>query len=311
MSDDNKTTPTPAPGLDLDAAEKRVDGFRGRFRVMAYDSGDELLEFVALDAYNCDESEIDGGDVDEIAQFACDDETQRAIVNTLNEAPTLIAEIRALRAEAARITAAGDIEAKSWEAMSAEIARLTAELAAARAVPGDVEAAIGDLITVTANIAMHQEHSGICGEPRDVDADDATVQHYADTLRTAIARAISDATAAAVGEFIDDHAKRLCEQAGESWELERTKPGCWPAAVREVLDMLVATPGGLIIDGRSRQAERAAARGTVGGLLATAGLHPDGCHSADVMAARDCDADGHMSCPTCTRNARGPLPKGG
>lgn len=63
-------------------------------------------------------------------------------------------------------------------------------------------------------------------------------------------------------EFIDRHAKRLCEQAGESWEVERAKPGCWPAAVREVLDMLVATPSGLIIDGRPRQDERAAARGT-------------------------------------------------
>lgn len=92
----------PVPAFDIDEAEKRADGFRGRFRVMAYDSGDDLLEFVALDAYNCDESEIDGNDVDEIAQFACvDDETKRAIVDTLNAAPALIAEIRALRSKLA------------------------------------------------------------------------------------------------------------------------------------------------------------------------------------------------------------------
>ena len=47
---DNKTTPTPAPGLDLDAAEKRAAGFRGTFRAMSYDSGDELLEFVSADS---------------------------------------------------------------------------------------------------------------------------------------------------------------------------------------------------------------------------------------------------------------------
>lgn len=85
---------TPAPGLDLDAAEKRAAGFRGAFRAMSYDSGDEMLEFVS-----------DGADPtrddDEIAQFACDDETQRAIVATLNDAPALIAEVRALRAKLA------------------------------------------------------------------------------------------------------------------------------------------------------------------------------------------------------------------
>jgi hypothetical protein len=95
----------PAPAFDIDAAEKRADGFRGRFRVMTYDSSGDLLEFVALDAYNCDESEIDGNDgndVDEIAQFACvDDETKRAIVDTLNAAPALIAEIRALHSKLA------------------------------------------------------------------------------------------------------------------------------------------------------------------------------------------------------------------
>lgn len=136
----------------------------------------------------------------------------------------------------------------------AEIARLTAELAAARAVPADVEAAI----------IAYRDAAQSFGMSALIDGGAA--------LRTAIARAISEARAAAVSDFIDGHAKRLCEQAGESWEAERTKLGCWPGAVREVLDMLFATPAGLIVDGRSRQAERARAAtpSTVGGLLAAA-----------------------------------------
>ena len=93
----------PAPGLDLDAAEKRAAGFRGVFRVMAYDSGDEMLEYIDAGA---DHTDLDTDDVHEIAQFACDDAVQRAIVETMNAAPELIAEVRALRsslAEAKRL----------------------------------------------------------------------------------------------------------------------------------------------------------------------------------------------------------------
>lgn len=98
---------TDANKVDLDEAEKRAAGFRGTFRAMAYDSGEEVLEFVAAGA-------DPAGDVDEIAQFTCDDTVQRAIVSTLNDTPALIAEVRATRAK---------------------VAALTAELAAARAVP--------------------------------------------------------------------------------------------------------------------------------------------------------------------------------
>lgn len=90
-------TTTVAPGLDIDAAEKRAAGFRGRFRVMAYDDGEELLEFIP-DGENDDYP-------DDISQFTCDDETQRAIVATLNEAPALIAEVRAARAKVEALTA--------------------------------------------------------------------------------------------------------------------------------------------------------------------------------------------------------------
>lgn len=93
MTDTNK--------VDLDAAEKRAAGFRGTFRTMAYDSGEELLEFVSLDRDIGD----DVSDIDEIAQFTCDDTVQRAIVATLNEAPALIAEIRALRQNRATVAA--------------------------------------------------------------------------------------------------------------------------------------------------------------------------------------------------------------
>ena len=96
----------PPPVLDLDAAEKRAAGFRGVFRVMSYDSGDEFLEYIA-----------DGSDDDdptEIAQFSVDDQAQRAIADTLNAAPHLIAEARAavaLRQELAALRAHFDAAA--------------------------------------------------------------------------------------------------------------------------------------------------------------------------------------------------------
>lgn len=93
MTDTNK--------VDLDAAEKRAAGFRGTFRTMAYDSGEELLEFVSLDRDIGD----DVSDIDEIAQFTCDDTVQRAIVATLNEAPALIAEVRAMSKGRAAVAA--------------------------------------------------------------------------------------------------------------------------------------------------------------------------------------------------------------
>jgi hypothetical protein len=119
----------PPPVLDLDAAEKRAAGFRGRFRVMAYDSGDEMLEFVALDAYNCDESEIDDSAIDDVAQFSCDEETQRAIVATLNDAPVLIAEARAavaLRAEIVEQARKNREALRDLAAAQAEVERLLA-----------------------------------------------------------------------------------------------------------------------------------------------------------------------------------------
>ncbi len=219
----DRPAPTATPALDLDAAEKRADGFRGRFRVMAYDSGDELLEFVALDAYNCDESEIDGGDVDEIAQFACDDETQRAIVDTLNAAPALIAEVRTLRAQVCRLLAGRGIEsdymcqhldadraaldevralrAKLVKAR-AEITHLTAELAAARAVPAEVEDAI-------AAVGLAAFEAG---------APSPTLQAAERHLRTAIARAISDATAApsTVGGLLATAPRPQCPTHGDT-----------------------------------------------------------------------------------------------
>ena len=224
----------------------------------------------------------------------------------------------------------------------AEIARLTAELAAARAVPADVEEAIDAYEARVTSLV-----TSMTGRAAD---DAADVDVARNNLRAAIARAISEAQAAAVSDFIDGHAKRLCEQAGESWEAERTKLGCWPGAVREVLDMLFATPAGLIVDGRSRQAERARAAtpSTVGGLLAAAPVgaivEADGGCAAWEQARVTVDDDGmeipwrrrwmaskswttwRQGHPTAIRDfgrlvpaseadrdpaTRGPLPKGG
>jgi len=220
------------------------------------------------------------------------------------------------RSEAARLTAelhrlahGADIEGDGMCPHALEAANLRAELAAARTVPADVEA----LIKEVTDGALEAGSCSALGHTYSLTKDPTwTVPR----LKATIARAISEARAAAVSDFIDGHAKRLCEQAGESWEAERTKLGCWPGAVREVLDMLFATPAGLIVDGRSRQAERARAAtpSTVGGLLATA-------RCSCTHEAGDSRCDAHPSCSECgaasarpvdgCEACRGTLSKGG
>ena len=98
----------------------------------------------------------------------------------------------------------------------AEIARLTAELAAARAVPGDVEAAILTLVGVTICETSRPPHS----------ADDPSppMDVARNALRTAIARAISDATAdgrssarGTVGGLLATAPVDLSGPAGSRW----------------------------------------------------------------------------------------------
>lgn len=179
---------------------------------------------------------------------------------------------------------------------AAEIARLTAELAAARAVPADVEAAImsvwqdaGHAVRCGKEIADDDHHQGRRGSPGDQDdCDCATGAHYGD-LRAAIARAIGEAQSGAVAYFIDGHAKRLCGQAGEHWTGDGEQLDAWAAKVHDVLNNLRTDAGGTVIDGRASQPA------TVGGLLATAPLGSIvECETAGVMcqARMSVDVDG-------------------
>ncbi len=110
-------------------------------------------------------------------------------------------EVRAIAADNAKRRGHADACDCDLAARDAEIARLTAELAAARAVPPDV------------------------------------------------------------GDFIEGHAKRLCDAVGGVWHDEYDS---WASQVHDVLNHLRADADGTVLDGRASKPA------TVGGLLATA-----------------------------------------
>lgn len=191
----------------------------------------------------------------------------RGIVALRNAAPHLIAEARAAVAlrvaveerEAdmhMRIRAGYDkAVADAWRAEVAkrdsEIARLTAELAAARAVSPDVEAAI-DARDAEWQNQIATFHEGFDGDGCESgDPIDWTLSALGQAKCT-----VEDA----VGDFIEGHAKRLCDAAGGVWHDEYDS---WASQVHDVLNHLRADADGTVIDGR---ASRPA---TVGGLLAT------------------------------------------
>ena len=171
--------------------------------------------------------------------------------------------------EARAATGANRILKAEVPRLEAEIARLTAELAAARAVPADVEGAIGDLKIAAADFGIAQdgvtfgrafatEHRGEAS---------ARMRSAADHLRTAIARAINDAT----GKRDAEWQKRIAPI-----HPNRTGDGCdsgdpidWTFAALMLARIDVESDAH---DEGHRAAMRdaTAARGTVGGLLATA-----------------------------------------
>ena len=91
--------------------------------------------------------------------------------------------------------------------------------------------------------------------------------------------AVAFANDAAIGDFIDGHAKRLCEQAGEHWTGDGEQLDAWAAKVHDVLNHLRADADGAVIDGRASQTA------TVGGLLAMA---PVGSIVECVLAGAPC-----------------------
>lgn len=317
MTDDNKTTPTPAPGLDLDAVEAAEramtpgewrHGSVERHHVFCSEGDRSLL---------CPEA---GRVLLRMNEHFPHDSDAAGIVALRNAAPALIAEVRALRAEVA---------AAKWPKLRAEIARLTAELdaaraevncgqdgpcvkapgcarhwqernreladelAAARAVPADVEAAIGLVDAIVEHVRTLDSYdwqSRLDDSRTSDDAkDDARELSHAlrdydrsngsTFLRTAIARAISEAEQRAVGDFLD-RAKTLSTGAGTGkspveaaildyrnavadWEHDDPISGSGKDAERRQCDAYIALLAAISDDAT-------AARGTVGGLLATA-----------------------------------------
>ena len=134
---------------------------------------------------------------------------------------------------------------------TAEIARLTAELAAARAVPPDVEEAI-DARDAEWQNRIATFHQGFDGDGCESgDPIDWTLSALSQAKCT-----VEDA----VGDFIEGHAKRLCDAAGGVWHDEYDS---WSSQVHDVLNHLRADADGTVLDGRASQPA------TVGGLLAT------------------------------------------
>lgn len=64
------------------------------------------------------------------------------------------------------------------------------------------------------------------------------------------ARLIAVARAAAVAQFIDGHAKRLCEQAGNVWNRDNGEAEKWASSVHDVLNHLRADEDETVHDGR-------------------------------------------------------------
>lgn len=354
-------TPTPAPGLDLDAVERAEramtagpwrHGSVERHHVFCSEGDRSLL---------CPEA---GRVLLRMNEHFPHDSDAAGIVALRNAAPALIAEVRALRAEVVRITAAGDIEAKSWEAMSAEIARLTAELAAARAevncgqdgpcvkapgcarhwqernreladelaaaraVPADVEALVKDAV----DGALEAGRCSALGHAYLLTKDPAVT---VPRLMTAIARAISDATAArgTVGGLLAAGEER----ESRAWsEKGKAPPGSCPFCASRI--SMVQRDGYFIarcshrgcgaVGPRMRSVSRAAdlfcqpprreAQGMSCGPIVASPPRP---RCSCTHEAGDSRCNVHPTCSECGASTtrpvdgceacRGPLPKGG
>ena len=214
----------------------------------------------------------------------------RASVNggvTRLDCPTCVrrvmrAELDGLTAELAAanklIGGIGDALGDAGEpgrSIASEVARVVAVLAAARAVPADVEAAIDRLNYAAISL-------GATRSLADIEVVRAKERDAArNKLRATIARAIESGALSALDEF---RALLVAPRAAGV-----PCPAC-----------KVAAPPA-----------------TVGGLLATDNPHPDGCHTSDPTALRDCTSDGHHECVSCARfdaagrDARGDDPIGG
>ena len=120
---DNKTTPTPAPGLDLDAAEKRAAGFPGAhaYRGLLVKARAEIARLTAEHRAILD-AEIAESD-QEIERLTGELAAARTEVDCGQDGPC----------------AKAPGCARHWQERNRE---LVEQLAAARAVPADVEAAL-------------------------------------------------------------------------------------------------------------------------------------------------------------------------
>lgn len=321
-------------------------------------------------------------------------------------------EVRALRAELAAAREAAQRDRDVAQAMAKAAHEAEEELAAARAVPAEVEVAIGLVDAIVEHVRTLDSYdwqSRLDDSRTSDDAkDDARELSHAlrdydrsngsTFLRTAIARAISDATDKRDAEWQKRIAPLHPNRTGDG--CDSGDPIDWTFAALMLARIDVESDAH---DEGHRAAMRdaTAARGTVGGLLATApvgsivecsfmrshrqvratgfesieqrwyadgawsdwyslsyqfiafqlparlvpaaeadvdpsqrgplaatatNLHPDGCHTADPTAPRDCTSDGHHECTSCARfdaagraamgddpigGPHGPLPKGG
>lgn len=189
------------------------------------------------------------------------------------------AEIARLTAELAAAREAAQRDRDVAQSMAKAAHDAEEQLAAARAVPADVEAAIGDLKIAAADFGIAQDGvaTGCAFATEHRGEASARMRSATDALRTAIARAISEAEQRAVGDFLD-RAKTLSTGAGTGkspveaaildyrnavadWEHDDPISGSGKDAERRQCDAYIALLAAI--------SDATAARGTVGGLLAT------------------------------------------
>ena len=313
---DNKTTPTPAPGLDLDAAEKRAAGFPGAhaYRGLLVKARAEIARLTAEHRAILD-AEIAESD-QEIERLTGELAAARTEVDCGQDGPC----------------AKAPGCARHWQERNRE---LVEQLAAARAVPADVEAALSgawaDGYDEGRTDALRRPEDHHRKKPSTRDATIAWGM-------TAIAKAIAAARAiAAPPPTVGGLLAAGEERESRAWsEKGKAPPGSCPFCASRI--SMVQRDGYFIarcshrgcgaVGPRMRSVSRAAdlfcqpprreAKGMSCGPIVASPTRPR-CRCTHEAGDSRCDA--HPTCSECGATTarpvdgcdacRGPLPKGG
>lgn len=185
----------------------------------------------------------------------------------------------------------------------AEIARLTAELAAARAVTAGVcrylDCAAADLLAVVTSLYESDWRArAIAAEANAHDAHlraarlGSVVAHVVDAVG-AKARGAGGQTVEAMAAALADECERLRARIAKAEEVVAAARTLGSYAWTDRLDDSRTSD-----DAKEDESKLSSA---VWQYDNPPNLHPDGCHTTAASAFRDCSGDGHHECRTCAR----------